>query len=73
MLKLTITILIDPMGLDVITRQRKNKKEILPKNLLDRMSDVTYFVKENSKVQEKVLWKNLKQKDRPVKRYKREL
>lgn len=63
MLKLTITILIDPMGLDVITRQRKNKKEILPKNLLDRMSDVTYFVKENSKVQEKVLWKNLKQKD----------
>ena len=73
MLKLTITILIDPMGLDVITRQRKNKKEILPKNLLDRMSDVTYFVKENSKVQEKVLWKNLKQKDWPVKRYKREL
>ena len=55
--------MIDPMGLDVITRQRKNKKEILPKNLLDRMSDVTYFVKENSKVQEKVLWKNLKQKD----------
>ena len=65
--------MIDLMGLDVITRQRKNKKEILPKNLLDRMSDVTYFVKENSKVQEKVLWKNLKQKDRPVKRYKREL